>query len=229
MNTTLKMMNRMLEPVLVAVAIVAGFLVWGSRRAFTKGERTIIRESDSVMYVTVLPEDCLVLRTPCADLTPAELKSKELKSLMAKMLSTVRSPQQDGVGIAAPQVGVDKRVIWVQRFDKEGGPFECYLNVRLDSLFGEIGKGPEGCLSVPPMRGLVPRHTSVIVSYIDPETLLPQKDTVHGYTAVIFQHECDHLEGRLYIDRADTVFVSPSWEAERTRFDYTRPQWWPLP
>ena len=59
------------------------------------------------------------------------------------------------------------------------------------------------------MRGLVPRYTSVIVSYRDPETLEPRRDTVSGYTAVIFQHECDHLDGILYIDRADTVYASP--------------------
>ena len=188
----------------------------------------IIRQSDSVMYVTVWPADSAVLRTPCTDLTKTELKSKDLKTLMAKMLATVRAPQHDGVGIAAPQVGISKRIIWLQRFDKDGGPFECYLNAHIDSLYGEIGKGPEGCLSVPPMRGLVPRYTDVIVSYIHPETLQPQRDTVHGYTAVIFQHECDHLDGRLYIDRADTVYSSPSWEAERRAYDYTRPEWWPL-
>ena len=220
---------KMISWIVSAIVLVVCFLIWGKGRAFTKEERTIIRESDSVMYVTTIDVDSLILRTPSVDLTPSELKSKDLKSLMAKMLATVRSPQQDGVGIAAPQVGIDKRVIWVQRFDKEGGPFECYLNPHLDSLFGEIGKGPEGCLSVPPMRGLVPRYTDVIVSFIDPETLQPQRDTVHGYTAVIFQHECDHLDGRLYIDRADTVFVSPSWVAERARFDYARPEWWPLP
>ena len=181
------------------------------------------------MYVTTWPEDSAVLRTPCADLTKAELKSKDLKTLTAKMLKTLRSPQQDGVGIAAPQVGVSKRIIWLQRFDKDGGPFECYLNVHIDSLFGDIGKGPEGCLSVPPMRGLVPRYTSVIVSYVHPETLESKRDTVHGYTAVIFQHECDHLDGILYIDRADTVYVSSSWEAERRMYDYARPDWWPLP
>ena len=224
MSMTMKQINRYLFPILIVAAV---FLAVNRPKAFTPEERTIIRESDSVMYVTVLPEDSLVLRTPSADLTPAELKSKDLRTLMAKMLSTVKSPKQDGVGIAAPQVGIDKRVIWVQRFDKEGSPFECYLNPHLDSLFGPMGKGPEGCLSVPPMRGLVPRYTSVIVSYVDAETLQPKRDTVTGYTAVIFQHECDHLDGKLYIDRADTGFVSPSWEAERRAFDYSRPDWWP--
>ena len=226
MSMTMRQINRYLFPILIVAAV---FLAVNRPKAFTKAECLIIRQSDSVMYVTVMPEDSAVLRTPCVDLTPAELKSKELKTLMAKMLATVRSPQHDGVGIAAPQVGIGKRVVCLQRFDKEGGPFECYLNIHVDSLFGDVGKGPEGCLSVPPMRGLVPRYTSAIVSYIQPETLEPKRDTVTGYTAVIFQHECDHLDGILYIDRADTVYVSPSWEAERRAYDYTRPEWWPLP
>ena len=207
---------------------VGALIALRANRTFSKEQRMIIRQSDSVMYVTTWPEDSTVLRTPCADLTKAELKSKDLKTLMAKMLATVRAPQHDGVGIAAPQVGISKRLVCLQRLDKDGGPFECYPNIRIDSLFGAVGKGPEGCLSVPPMRGLVPRYTNVIVSYIDPETLEPKRDTVSGYTAVIFQHECDHLDGVLYIDRADTVYVSTSWEAERRAYDYARPEWWPL-
>jgi peptide deformylase len=227
MNSILKLFARFLMAVLLGVAVAAVIWLVGNR-TFTKQQRMIIRQSDSVMYVTTWPEDSAILRTPCVDLTKAELKSKDLKTLMAKMLATVRAPQHDGVGIAAPQVGIGKRLICLQRFDKEGSPFECYPNVRIDSLFGPIGKGPEGCLSIPPMRGLVPRYTSAIVSYRDPETLEPRRDTVTGYTAVIFQHECDHLDGILYIDRADTVYASPSWEAERRAYDYARPEWWPL-
>ena len=197
---------------LLCFAVGALTALWNNHRPFSKEQRLIIRQSDSVMYVTTWPEDSAVLRTPCADLTKAELKSRDLKTLTAKMLKTLRSPQHDGVGIAAPQVGISKRIIWLQRFDKDGGPFECYLNVHIDSLFGDIG-----------------RYTSAIVSYVHPETLEPKRDTVNGYTAVIFQHECDHLDGILYIDRADTVYVSASWEAERRMFDYTRPEWWPLP
>ena len=222
----MKKVNRVLFPVLILIAAV---MIFTRPKAFTEEERMIIRQSDSVMYVTVWPEDSVILRTPCAYLTPAELKSKDLRTLTAKMLATLRSPQHAGVGIAAPQVGISKRIIWVQRLDKDGGPFECYLNPHIDSLFGEVGKGPEGCLSVPPMRGLVSRNADAIISYIHPETLQPQKDTVHGFTAVIFQHECDHLDGILYIDRADTVYVSSSWEAERRAYDYSRPEWWPQP
>ena len=166
-----------------------------------------------VLQVSV-PEDSVVLRTPSRDLTRRELRSRRTRTLVQRMLETVQSPEQDGVGIAAPQVGQNLRIICVQRFDKPDEPFESYLNVRLDSLFGEMKSGPEGCLSVPPYRGEVRRHQSVVVSYVDPTTLKPQKDTVHGYTAVIFQHECDHLDGILYIDRADTVYIDAAWQEE---------------
>ena len=109
---------------LLCFAVGALTALWNNHRPFTKEQRLIIRQSDSVMYVTTWPEDSAILRTPCADLTKAELKSKDLKTLTAKMLKTLRSPQQDGVGIAAPQVGISKRIIWLQRFDKDGGPFE---------------------------------------------------------------------------------------------------------
>ena len=206
MRDTMKMNSSLLVPVLVALA--AGIvLLFTGKRDFTKAERQIIDNSGDVMYVTTMPGDSAVLRAQSKDLSAKELKSERLRKLIGKMLTTVQDPSQDGVGIAAPQVGIGRRIICVQRLDKEGEPFECYLNVRLDSLWGEKERGPEGCLSLPGLRGYVSRYRSVLVSYIDRETLQPRKDTVHGYTAVIFQHECDHLDGILYTDRADSVFV----------------------
>ncbi len=178
-------------------------------RAFTPAERELILTSDSLMYVTQIHADSAVLRTPSLDLTAEELSSQELRVLMAKMLYTVQHPTQDGVGIASPQVGLNKRIVCVQRFDKPGEPFECYLNAHLESLGGEIAVGPEGCLSIPGKRGLVPRHTKVQIRYVAPGTTQERTEEVEGFTAVIFQHEIDHLEGILYTDRADSVFVAP--------------------
>lgn len=206
MRDTMKMNSSLLVPVLVALA--AGIvLLFTGKQDFTKAERQIIDNSGDVMYVTTMPGDSAVLRAQSKDLSAKELKSERLRKLIGKMLTTVQDPSQDGVGIAAPQVGINRRIVCVQRFDKEGEPFEAYVNVKLDSLWGEKVSGREGCLSLPGLRGYVSRYQSVLVSYIDRETLQPRKDTVHGYTAVIFQHECDHLDGILYTDRADTVFV----------------------
>lgn len=207
MRDTMKMNSSLLVPVLVALA--AGIvLLFTGKQDFTKAERQIIDNSGDVMYVTTMPGDSAVLRAQSKDLSAKELKSERLRKLIGKMLTTVQDPSQDGVGIAAPQVGINRRIVCVQRFDKEGEPFEAYVNVKLDSLWGEKVSGREGCLSLPGLRGYVSRYQSVLVSYIDRETLQPRKDTVHGYTAVIFQHECDHLDGILYTDRADSVYVA---------------------
>jgi peptide deformylase len=202
----MKMSSGLLVPLVVALAWgVISLVSWS--KGFSKEERRIIDESGDVMYVTTMPKDSAVLRAQSKDLSARELKSERVQALIGKMLTTVQDPSQDGVGIAAPQVGISRRIICVQRLDKEGEPFEAYLNVRLDSLWGEKSPGREGCLSLPGLRGIVSRYQSVLVSYINPNTLQPQKDTVHGFTAVIFQHECDHLDGILYTDRADSVYV----------------------
>ena len=215
---------------LLGVLAIAAFTTLITKKGpepFPGREREIITRSDSVMYVTVMPEDSAILRTPSADLTAEELASPLLQELMAKMLRTVQDPSQDGIGIAAPQVGINKRVIWLQRLDQEGEPWRCYLNMHIDSLFGPKLCGPEGCLSLPTLRGNVVRDSSVIVSFINPETMTPSRDTIHGYTARLFQHEIDHLEGIVYADRSDSLFVSDSWAAERRSYSYTRPSWWP--
>ena len=184
---------------------VLGLLIGCS--PFSPQERTVIEKSDSLMYVTVFPQDSTILRAISVDVPSRAFKSEQLNTLIAKMLYTVTDPSQDGVGIAAPQVGINRRIVCVRRLDKAGAPFESYVNIRLDSLGGNIVIGPEGCLSVPSKRGLVPRHSSVAISYSDLQTGKRVTETVEGFTAVIFQHEVDHLDGILYIDKADTVYT----------------------
>ena len=211
-----------------AVAVVAVLLLL-TRKPFTPFERTVIEKSDSLMYVLTMPEDSTILRAKSRNLSKRELRSPQLQTLIAKMLYSVQHPSQDGVGIAAPQVGLNVRLICVMRVDKIGAPFESYLNIRIDSLGGNLVTGPEGCLSVPPYRGMVKRHNKIRISYVNPETLKRVSEDVEGYAAIIFQHECDHLDGILYTDRADTVFVSKDWAKERAQFTYSKPSWWNQP
>ena len=204
MKTNLfKSCGRVLLPALGALLVAGALFWWDASRPFSLRERRIIRQSDSLMYVTVVPQDSAILRAVSVDFTPVELASPLLETLIAKMLYTVQHPSQDGVGIAAPQVGINRRAVCVQRFDKPGEPFEAYLNIRIDSLQGNPVIGREGCLSVPGLRGMVPRSPRIVISYVRPGTPTERiTETVEGYTAVIFQHECDHLEGILYTDRA---------------------------
>ena len=225
MNKTMKIGGRVFLSALFCLAVVLGFLFWGSARPWTAWERTVISNSDSVMYVTVMPADSAILRAKSRDLGAKELESAQLKTLLAKMLRTLTDPSQDGIGIAAPQVGINRRIVLVQRFDKAGEPIEAYLNIKIDSLLGEPAPGPEGCLSVPPYRGIVRRHPRIQIHYLTPDGT-PCSEQVEGYTAIVFQHECDHLDGILYTDRADTVFVNSAWAAERAVYTYPRPAWW---
>ena len=196
-----------------------------ARGGWTAWEQTVIERSDSVMYVAVMPADSAILRTPSQDLQGSELQSAQLQTLLAKMYRTLTDPSQDGVGIAAPQVGINRRIVLVMRYDKADKPIEPYLNIKIDSLWGEKVSGPEGCLSLPPLRGTVRRYPQIQISYLKPDGT-PVTEKVGGYSAIIFQHECDHLDGILYTDRADTVYVNETWAAERESFTYTKPDWW---
>ena len=164
---------------------------------------TRLNPSDTLLkvYTIANAEDSLLLRRPSSNFTREEIASESFGVLAKLMIKTVTHPSQDGVGIAGPQVGVLKRVVAVQRFDKEGYPFEVYPNIRITALRGELAPGPEGCLSVPDMRGDVLRYRDIDIEYTSPTTLEVVKENVKGFTAVIFQHEADHLDGILYIDR----------------------------
>lgn len=219
-----------------AAAAVLSFLACctGPRKLqgpFEVWERTVITMSDSVMYVFNVNDyrDSVELRYSSKDLSGEDLQSDLFEMLSRKMLATVRSPQQGGVGLAAPQVGLLRRVVAVQRLDQPDEPFVIYPNIRIVEHLGDTVRGPEGCLSVPGRRGIVPRSEGVIISWTDPKTLQTVTEEVHGFTAIIFQHEIDHLDGILYTERADSVWTDPDWEAERAPFAaagaYDKPAW----
>ena len=177
---------------------------------FSSGELELLNGTDSIMRVLTIQDsiDLAVLRAVSCDFSAKELMSEQFTKLGHRMVATVTHPSQDGVGIAGPQVGLNRRIVAVQRFDKTGEPFEVYANVRIVWLSDSLAYGPEGCLSVPDRRGNVLRSQQIVIEYADFASLshscddIPMaRDTVSGFTAVIFQHEIDHLEGVLYIDR----------------------------
>ena len=172
---------------------------------WTSSEKDLINYSPEVMRVFTIdnPADSAVLRSICLDFSAEMLQSPEYEVLARKMVATVTSPEQDGVGIAGPQVGICRRIVAVQRFDKPGEPFEVYPNIRISATRGEKEPGPEGCLSVPGRRGEVLRWRDIDITYTSPETLQEVTENITGFTAVIFQHECDHLGGVLYVDYLD--------------------------
>ena len=181
---------------------------------FSAKELELLNGSDTIMRVLTIdnPADEAVLRAKSSDLSDEALLSDEYEKLAELMVATVTHPSQDGVGIAGPQVGLNRRVVAVQRFDKEpvewngriDHPFEVYPNVRIIWCSDSLAAGPEGCLSVPNRRENVMRAQEIVIEYASIDTkekVTMVKDTIKGFTAVIFQHEIDHLDGLLYIDR----------------------------
>ncbi|SHH47953.1 peptide deformylase [Chryseobacterium oranimense] len=120
-----------------------------------------------------------------------------VKRMKESLLST-----DGGVGIAAPQVGINRKVIWVQRFDKEGSPLEYFINPVIVWKSELQNLGPEGDLSIPEFRDQFYRSKVIQLEYVD---LKGQKysEIVEGFTAVIFQHEIDHLFGILISDKKE--------------------------
>ncbi|MCL4798270.1 MAG: peptide deformylase [Burkholderiales bacterium] len=125
----------------------------------------------------------------------------ELHALVADMRDTMA--HLDGAGLAAPQIGVGLRVVifGVHRNprypDAEEVPDTVLVNSRLTPLGEEIEEGWEGCLSVPGMRGLVPRYRRLRYEGFDAAGGRIDR-TVEGFHARVVQHECDHLDGILY-------------------------------
>ncbi len=187
---------------ILAAALMMAAVACHNVGNWSKSEKDLIcGEGETMRVLTVYDkEDSLVLRTKCAGISAEELSSDEYKILADKMVATVTSPEEDGVGIAGPQVGISRRVVAVQRFDKDGEPFEVYPNIRIAGHRGEKQLGPEGCLSIPGKRGNVERYQDIDIAYTSVKTLRDTTESIKGFTAVIFQHECDHLDGILYTD-----------------------------
>jgi peptide deformylase len=125
----------------------------------------------------------------------------ELHALLVDMRDTMRA--LDGIGLAAPQIGVNLRVVIFEvsqnpRYpDAETIPQTVLINPVLTPLSDVMEDGWEGCLSVPGMRGMVPRYSHLRYQGCDEYGALIDH-TVSGFHARVVQHECDHLDGILY-------------------------------
>jgi len=143
-----------------------------------------------------------------------EFGTPELRALIDDLFDTMRAT--DGVGIAAPQIGVDLQVVIFgfeqnSRYpDENGVPETVLINPLITPLGDDEDEAWEGCLSVPGLRGVVPRPTRVRYTGFDLDGGLIDR-TVDGFHARVVQHECDHLIGRLY----------PTRMRDLTRFGYT--------
>ncbi len=133
---------------------------------------------------------------------------KDLKKLIADMFDTMY--ESEGVGLAAPQIGRNDRIVVIDA-DPVGESFpECagrkfvLINPVIEILDGEDITRNEGCLSLPGMSEKVKRTEHIRLSWLD-ENFQPHQEELSGFMARIVQHECDHLEGKMYIDHVSPI------------------------
>lgn len=158
-----------------------------------------------------------ILRQVAEPVSPEAICSPEIQRLIDDMLETM--DEYDGAGLAAPQVHVSRRVVIYgvhgnPRYpDAEEVPLTVLVNPKITPTTSEMDEDWEGCLSVPDMRGQVPRYTRVKVDAYgrDGKVL---RFTADGFHARVIQHECDHLDGKVYLDRMrsmDTLSFLPEF------------------
>ena len=138
-----------------------------------------------------------------------EFNTRELDKLIADLFDTMR--EEDGAGIAAPQIGVLKRIVIFgidetnPRYPGRGVvPMTVLINPHITALDETKEPGWEGCLSVPGMRGLVKRYKKIHYRGYDPHGGVIDRE-VDGFHARVVQHECDHLDGILYPQRIEDM------------------------
>ena len=160
-----------------------------------------------------------VLREPARPLTAADLATAEIQRLIELMRETMRDAP--GVGLAAPQVGVPLQLAVIEDIgeseaqERKPVPFHVIASPRL-TLDDEIVEHYEGCLSVEGFQALVPRARAVTVEALD-HNGQPVSIRAAGWYARILQHEIDHLNGTLYIDRMKTRTFSSARNVARGR------------
>ena len=147
------------------------------------------------------------LRVPAAPYPTDRIGSEAFNTLVQDMRETLHA--YGGIGLAAPQIDVGYRIAVIEientatRYGEiEHTPFEVYVNPEITVLEGDSAGYWEGCLSVPGMMGYVTRPQHIRIDYLDRDGNQVFREA-HGFLATVFQHEFDHLDGVLYVDRIE--------------------------
>lgn len=207
MGTTQEVRSEMKRTLLAAALALMTSCNATVPLTITGEEASLINESRGLMRILTVDNeaDLAVLRKASDNFNIADINTAEYATLVERMVKTLEN-EEGGVGLAAPQVGIDRRVVAVMRVDKEGEPIEVYPNIRIEEKRGDMVPGHEGCLSVPDIDGDVMRYRDITIVYTDinsdrmdqPREI---REDVSGFAAVIFQHEVDHLDGIIFTDR----------------------------
>lgn len=169
----------------------------------------------------LVPENHPALHTIAEEVTPEELTGGVAAKLIRDMRGALESYNVDGfvaVAIAAPQIGISKRIFLIddQHTDRDDVPSLVAINPKIVKTSKRTHLVGEGCLSVPDKYGEVRRHTNVTMRAMDEHGEWYERGA-GGLLAQIIQHECDHLDGILFIDRAEKVYLTSELDKTNAR------------
>ena len=145
-----------------------------------------------------------VLRQVAEPVPPEQILTPAIQQFIDDMIETMH--EYDGAGLAAPQVHVSKQIVIMEvgpnprRPTAPSIPLTVYINPEIIPLTDEMEEDWEGCLSVPGLRGRVPRYTKIRLRAYDRQANRIDI-AVQGFHARVIQHECDHVQGKVYLDR----------------------------
>jgi peptide deformylase len=154
------------------------------------------------------------LRQPAVEVSADELASAEVQALIDDLVDTMR--HANGAGLAANQIADGRRIAVIEVNDNPRYPYKpripltVVVNPVIEPVDDELVEINEGCLSVPDLRGSVHRHVNVRVQWLDRDGT-PHDEVKRGLTAGTFQHECDHLDGVLFLDRVTDPTTFTTW------------------
>jgi peptide deformylase len=155
-----------------------------------------------------------LLREPGQPVAASDIGSDRIQSVIDDLIETMRDA--NGAGLAATQIGQGARVVVMEVTSNPRYPYKpplpltVAINPEIEVLDDELVEINEGCLSVP-LRGNVNRHVNIRVRYLDREGI-EHKEVKRGLTAGTWQHEVDHLDGVLFIDRVEDTSTLSTWE-----------------
>ena len=156
-----------------------------------------------------------VLRRVAEDVSPEALRSSEIQRFIDDLVETMRDA--NGAGLAANQVFRPLRICAIEVKDnprypyKPNVPLTILVNPRIEPKGSDTFENFEGCLSVPNLRGVVTRDAEIFVRALDREGK-PWEREIRGLTAGTFQHEVDHLDGKVFLDRVTDTATLCTWD-----------------
>lgn len=169
----------------------------------------------------LIAENHIALHTIAEEVTPEEISDGTLAKIVKKMHTALKAYNAEGyigVAIAAPQIGISKRIFLVEDQSKDRDdalPSLVAVNPKIVKFSKRKKLSGEGCLSVVDRYGVVERHTNVTLEALD-QNGQPFSRGAGGLLSQIFQHECDHLDGILFIDRAKKIWTKEELDKKDT-------------